>query len=213
MIDPKTAWALAKTTWKILNLLLKCATLIGVIYFALFTDSYIRPFFVTTTDTTGAREANIVFFCCFVVAGFLTLLIAKQLVGILCALFPGGDCCSCGWLRPEALWFRLVYIAAIAILLGTILFGTLYPLVKALAWKRVFAQAERADLEEQAAALMVFMAYTLAVGMLSLLRAAWVLVTQCWEAYTHHKRVGSKEGNNHDTPLDNISTHKDEETG
>lgn len=192
MIDPKTAWAIAKAAWNILKLLLKCTALIGVIYFALFTDSYILPFFIKTGNVTAAREAKTVYLCCYVVVAFLTSLVAQQLVGVLRGLCPGGKCCSCGCPDPEAAWSRALRIALAAVFLGAILFGTLYPLVKALAWTLVFSRAEREDLERQAEALVVFMAITLAVGLLSLIKVFWALIKQCWRACARKRGVGGK---------------------
>lgn len=203
MIDPKSAWSIAKTTSKILVLLLKCAAWIGMIYFALFTTSYTIPFFITANEPALAREAKLVYLCCFIVLAFLTLLIGQQLVGMLLSLFTGTSMTY----KPEILWLRVSYIVLVGLLLSAVLFGTLYPLCKALAWRGVFAAAGRADLEEQATALVVCMGITLTVGILSLSRLAWGLVEQRWGAARHWCRGGKKSGReeNQGTPLKDLS--------
>lgn len=176
MIDPKTAWLLAKATFRIFILLVKSAVLISMIYFAVFTISFFEPFFNTTNNTTLVHEAKLVYICCYIVIGFLSLLIGEQLVGVVLSLVPG----KCSIIhKPKALWFRISYIIVVGILLSAALFGTLYPLMKALAWRGVFAAAGRADLEEQATTLVVFMGMTLVVGVVSLLRLSWGLFVQC----------------------------------
>lgn len=181
MIDPVTAWRFTKILSHLLFLLLKSATLIGVVYFALFTSSFIQPFFATTHNATCEREARIVYYCCFVVLAFLLLLLAEQLVRMLLSIFPGGgpDCLKkLG--DTDVLWLRVTYVAVLGMLLGVVLFGTLYPLLKGLAWRGVFAAAGRPDLEESATAMVVSMAIALAVGMVSLLSVSWALVVQCF---------------------------------
>lgn len=177
MIDPKTAWLLAKTTFNLVTLLLKSAALISMIYFAVFTTSFFIPFFTTTNDPILVREAKLVYICCFIVIAFLVLLIAEQLVGVVLSLFP--DRRVFCWKREEALWYRVSYIVMIGLLLTAALFGTLYPLFKALAWRDLFAGVDRQDLEEQATALVVFMGIALGVGIVSLLRLSWGLVVHC----------------------------------
>lgn len=98
---------------------------------------------------------------------------------MLLSLLPGNCLKGC---KPESLWWRVFYIIVVGMLLSAALFGTLYPLFKALAWRGVFAAAGREDLEEQATALVVFMGTSLTVGMLSLLRLSWGLVVQYWGA-------------------------------
>lgn len=179
MIDPKTAWLLAKATFRILVLLIESAALIGMIYFAVFTISFFEPFFNSTNNTTLIHEAKLVYICCYIVIGFLALLIGEQLVGVVLSLVPG----KCSIIhKPEALWFRISYIFVVGLLLAAALFGTLYPLFKALAWRDVFAAAGRADLEEQATTLVVFMGMTLTVGVVSLLRLSWGLFVQSCRA-------------------------------
>lgn len=176
MIDPKTAWLLARATFRILVLLSKSAALISMIYFAVFTISFFEPFFNTINNTTLMHEAKLVYICCYIIIGFLALLIGEQLVGVVLSLVPG----NCSIIhKPEALWFHILYIIVLGLLLSTALFGTLYPLLKVLAWSDVFAAAGRADLEEQATALVVFMGMTLVVGIVSLLRLSWGLFAQC----------------------------------
>lgn len=176
MIDPKTAWMITKVTFGLLVLLIKSAALISMIYFAVFTISFFEPFFNTTNNTKLIHEAKIVYICCYIVIGFLALLIGEQLAGVVLSLVPG----NCSIIRkPEALWFRISYIIVVALLLSASLFGTLYPLLKALAWREVFSAAGRADLEQQATALVVFMGMTLAVGTVSLLRLSWDMFVQC----------------------------------
>lgn len=210
MIDPKTAWLIAKTISTLLALLIKCASLIGVIYFAVFTASFFVPFFTTTPNAnnyTLAHEAKLVYVCCFIVIGFLILLIGAQLVSMLLSLVPGNACFN-HTCMPEALWFRISYIVVVALLLSAVLFGTLYPLLKALAWRAVFVAAGRADLEEQAMALVIFMGITLAVGMLSLLRLSWGLVVNCCKASRHCCGKATKGGGeaNNGVPLIDISS-------
>ncbi|KAJ4413764.1 hypothetical protein N0V82_008353 [Gnomoniopsis sp. IMI 355080] len=172
MIDPKTAWLLAKTIFNLLALLLKSAALISMIYFAVFTTSFFLPFFTATNNPTLVHEAKLVYICCFIVSAFLALLIAEQLINIVLSLFPGRRVCC--WKLEETLWYRVSYIIVVGLLLSAVLFGTLYPLFKALAWRDVFVGAGRADLEEQAMALVVFMGIALGVGIVSLLRLSWV---------------------------------------
>lgn len=203
MIDPRIAWVIVKITFQVLALLLKCAALIGVIYFELFITSYMIPFFATNNNLPLAREASLVCLCCFIVLAFLALLIGAQLAGMLLSLFPG----SCPSYQSEALWFHVSYIVVVGLLLGAALFGTLYPLLKALAWRDVFAAAGRADLQEQATAIVVFMGITLAVGMLALLRLSWGLIVQCWGAARHwcQRSKDGSGGKNNGIPLKDLS--------
>ncbi|KAJ4388665.1 hypothetical protein N0V93_006124 [Gnomoniopsis smithogilvyi] len=193
MIDPKTAWLLTKTALSVLSLLVKSTALIGMIYFATFTNYFFLPFFTIKNNTTLLHEAKLVYICCFIVIGFLALLIGEQLVSVVCSLFPGNF--LRGW-KPEALPYRILCILAVGLLLSAGLFGTLYPLFKALAWREVFSAAGRADLEEQATALVVFMGIALTVGILSLLRLSRGLIVQCWGAsgyFCGRKKQGGGE--------------------
>lgn len=177
MIDPKTAWMITKMTFRTSILLIKSAALISMIYFAVFTVSFFEPFFNNTNNTSLIHEAKLVYICCYIVIGFLALLIGEQLAGMVLSLVPGS--CSSIIRKPEALWFRISYIIVVGLLLGASFLGTLYPLLKALAWRDVFSAAGRADLEQQATALVVFMGMTLVVGILSLSRLSWGLFVQC----------------------------------
>lgn len=192
MLDPKTVRLLAKATFRILVLLVKSAALISMIYFAVFTISFFEPFFNTTNNITLVHEAKLVYICCYIVAGFLALLIGEQVVGVVLSLVPGNYSIIC---KPEALWFRISYVFVVGLILSAALFGTLYPLLKALAWRDVFTAAGRADLEEQAMALVVFMGMTLVVGVVSLLRLSWGLFVQCCGACGECCCRRSKKGN------------------
>lgn len=183
MIDPVTAWRITKILFHLLFLLLKSAALIGVVYFAIFTNSFIQPFFATTHNNTCEREARIVNYCCFVVLAFLLLLLAEHLVRLLLSVFPSGErpeCLKKCRKHGEALWLRVAYVVVMGVLLGVILFGTLYPLLKGLEWRGVFAAAGRPDLQKSAMAMVVFMGITLGVGTVSLLSVSWALIVRCF---------------------------------
>lgn len=196
MMDPKTAWLLTKTIFNLLFLLLKTSAIVGILYFALFITSFITPFFAANNEPTCKRESDIVYYCCFLVIGFLLLLLTEQLTRLLLSMFPSGGACFKRFLpsKPGALWVRLTTIGAVALLLAAILFGTLYPFSKALGWRAVFAAAGRADLEKSALALAVFMGITLGVGMVTLLRATWGLVRMCFGACRRRKERTGEAG-------------------
>ncbi|CAN8095553.1 unnamed protein product [Discula destructiva] len=208
MVDSKTAWLLANTTCHIILLLLKCAALIGVLYFAIFTATFIAPFFANLHNDTCAYEAKIVIICCFVVLTLLALLTGEQMLRLLLSIYPAGgrNCYHRYFPGQQPPWMRVAHIATVVLLLGAIFFGTLYPLLKALAWRVVLADGDRLDLEEAATTLAGFMGFTLGVGMLSVLRVAWDLVVKVVEALRQSLDARRKKGSEgrHAIPLEGI---------
>lgn len=188
---------LAKVIIQVLLLLLKSAALISAIYFALFVPSFITPYFAGTHDDERVRQAQIVYYCCFVVIAFLSLLMIEQVIRTICSLVRDAIPSCAKFAKPKSppaegtpspaddtetptpMWWRLTYLAVLFTLLVAILFGTLYPLVKAREWRHVFKHAGRTDLEQSATAMAWFLGITLVVGTISLLRISCMFLVQC----------------------------------